>query len=100
MKPAILTLIALLIFSSCLFAHGGKKHKKDSTKAPMDSTMNMGEQKEHVTGYTTHHHNEGMVVDESKVTAQLKDFPSLHPLIVHFAIALIIVAAVLQLLNL
>ncbi len=96
MKPFILIFITLLLFSSCLFAHDGKKHKKDSTKVPVDSALNMA----NVTGDTIHHHEEGMKVDESKVTADLKDFPSLHPLIVHFAIVLIIVAAGLQLINL
>ena len=98
MKHIIFNLAFLFILTGAI-AHGGKKHKKDSTKAPMDSTMNMGEDKEHMVGDTTHHHNEGMEADESKVTADLDDFPTLHPLIVHFAIVLIIVAAGLQLLN-
>lgn len=92
----------MILFTAltAVVAHGGKKHKKDSTKAPMDSTMNMGEEEEHAAGDTVHHHDEGMAVDESKVTADLDDFPTLHPLIVHFAIVLIIVAAAMQLLNL
>lgn len=36
---------------------------------------------------------------EKKVTASLDDFPTLHPLIVHFAIVLLIVGAALQLVN-
>ena len=91
--------ILLLLAVVFVFAHGDKKHKKDSTKAPMDSTMKMGEEHEHAQGDTIQHHDEGMKVDESKVTADLDDFPTLHPLIVHFAIVLIIVAAGLQLLN-
>lgn len=98
MNYIIFTLAFLFFFIGSL-AHDGKKQKKDSTKAPMDSTMNMGEEQEHVAGDTTHPHDEGMEVDESKVTADLDDFPTLHPLIVHFAIVLIIVAAGLQLLN-
>ncbi len=97
MKYIFLMIIFLFIFTGAI-AHGGKKHKKDSTKAPMDSTMSMGEQK--LAGDTIQHHDEGMEVDQSKVTADLKDFPTLHPMIVHFAIVLIIVAAGLQLLNL
>ena len=91
-------IFAFLLVSFIAFSHGGKKHKKDSTKATMDSTMKMGEEA-HVQGDTVHHHDEGMKVDESQVTADLDDFPTLHPLIVHFAIVLIIVAAGLQLLN-
>lgn len=96
MKFCIIT--ALLVLASCTItmAHGGKKHKKDST-AQADSAKQ--ENGEHIQGDTTHHHDEGMKPDESKVTAELGDFPSLHPLIVHFAIVLIIVAAALQLLN-
>ena len=100
MKTIFLSIVILMASLSLALAHGGKKHKKDSTKAPMDSTMNMGEQKEHDEGDTTHHHDEGMAIDESKVKADLDDFPTLHPLIVHFAIVLIIVAAGMQLLNL
>jgi uncharacterized membrane protein len=100
MKKLFIIFSLLLLPIMFAVAHGGKKHKKDSTKAQMDSTMNRGEDKEHMAGDTTQHHDEGMKVDESKVTADLDDFPTLHPLIVHFAIVLIIVAAGLQLLNL
>jgi uncharacterized membrane protein len=100
MKKQFIIYFLLLLPVIFAVAHGGKKHVKDSTKVPMDSSMNKSEEKEHVSGDTTHHHNEGMTPDESKVTADLDDFPTLHPLIVHFAIVLIIVAAALQLLNL
>lgn len=43
--------------------------------------MNMGEEREHVAGDTVHHHDDRMEVDESKVTADLDDFPTLHPLL-------------------
>lgn len=95
MKFRILIFIALI--SSVSFqavAHGGKKHKKDSTKVQVDSVAH-----EHVQGDTVHHHDEGMVIDQSKIKADFGDFPTLHPLIVHFAIVLIVVAAALQLLN-
>ena len=95
----LIFIFACLLVSFFAFSHGGKKHKKDSTKAPMDSTMNMGEDQEHVKGDTTHHHDEGMKVDESKVTADLDDFPTLHPLIVHFPIILLLVAAAIQAAN-
>ena len=91
----LIFIFACLLLSFIAFSHGGKKHKKDSTKAPVDSTVNA-----HIQGDTVHHHDEGMKVDKSKVTADLDDFPTLHPLIVHFAIVLILVAAGMQLLNL
>lgn len=95
MKFCIISALLVLACYTTTMAHGGKKHKKDST-VQVDSAKQDGE---HIQGDTTHHHDEGMKPDESKVTAELEDFPSLHPLIVHFAIVLIIVAAALQLLN-
>lgn len=97
MIKSLFFLVLLIAFSTQSLAHGGKKHKKDSAKARIDSIAKTGEQ---VKDDTTQDHNEVMKVDESKVGADLDDFPSLHPLIVHFAIALIIVAAVLQFVNL
>lgn len=83
--------MALMLFSfSAMNAHDGhKKKKQDSTatqpvQAPADTV----------------HQHDVMPVEESKVTADLDDFPSLHPLIVHFAISLIIIAAAIQLVNL
>jgi len=97
MKTVILSVVVLLGACAFTMAHGGKKHKKDSTSAQTDSAKH--EHGEHVQGDTVHHHDETMAIDQSKVTAELGDFPSLHPLIVHFAIVLLIVAAVLQVLN-
>ncbi|HMR57915.1 MAG TPA: hypothetical protein PKC10_11365 [Cyclobacteriaceae bacterium] len=99
MKTIIASTLVLLITISAGFSHDGKKHKKDSTKSAIDSTRNMGEE-QHIAGDTVHHHEEGMAVDKSKVTADFDDFPTMHPLIVHFAIVLILVAAGIQLLNL
>lgn len=94
MKTIIVYFFLLTASTSIAFAHGGKKHKKDSTKVHADSIKH-----EHIQGDTVHHHDKGMKVDESKITADFDDFPTMHPLIVHFAIVLIIVAAALQLLN-
>lgn len=38
--------------------------------------------------------------DSSGIPAKMSEFPSLHPIIVHFAIALIFVAAIIQVFNL
>lgn len=92
MKTRLVLLIVLMLSTFIqVDAHEGHKKKNQ------DSTAT---QSEHIQGDTVHHHDEGMTADESKVTADLDDFPTLHPLIVHFAIVLIIVAAALQLLNL
>lgn len=95
MKQIIFSMALLFVLTSAM-AHDGKKHKKDSTKTADSIAM----AQQHVTGDTTHHHDEGMKVNDSKVTADLDDFPTLHPLIVHFAIVLILVAAGMQFINL
>lgn len=73
------------------YAHGGKKHKKDSVK--QDTTVVK-------TDSTTHNHSDEGHSFEKPLSADLDDFPSVHPLIVHFAIVLIVIAAVLQVVNL
>lgn len=95
MKTLLTCGILLLITVSISFAHGGKKHKKDSVKTADSIAIT----KQHVSGDTVHHHDDGMAHDEKKVTADLDDFPSIHPLIVHFAIVLIIIAAAIQVVN-
>lgn len=94
MKVYIISMCLLWACGTVAIAHGGKKHQIDSTARSVKQEIGAP-----VQGDTVHHHDEGMQPDESKVTAELSDFPSLHPLIVHFAIALIILAAALQLLN-
>lgn len=97
MKVYFISIVLLCACGTVAMAHGGKTHTKDSTAAQAGSVKQ--ESGAHVQGDTVHHHDEGMQSDESKLTAELSDFPSLHPLIVHFAIVLIILAAALQLLN-
>ena len=87
----VLGMALILSISLPVAAHQGHK------KAAQDSTAtNVG----HAQVDTVHHHDDAVTNGPSKVTADLGDFPTLHPLIVHFAIVLIMVAAVLQLLNL
>lgn len=94
MKVCFISMCLLWACGTVGIAHGGKKHQIDSTGDSVK--QGIGAQ---VQGETVHHHDEGMQSDELKVTAEMSDFPSLHPLIVHFAIVLIILAAALQLLN-
>ena len=100
MQSTVLCFLLLFAPLAVLMAHNGKKHKKDSAKVTVDSAINKSEELVHLTGDTTSQHEDGIVASKSRVTAEFKDFPSLHPLIVHFAIVLIIVAAGIQLLNL
>lgn len=96
MKTILLSTLILFVSVSVTLAHGGKKHKKDSIKTADSIAMTQ----QQVAADTAQHHEATMTPDEKKVTADLADFPTIHPLIVHFAIVLIIVAAGIQLLNL
>ena len=94
MKILIIGLIVTVFTSSQSIAHDGN-HETDSVKT--DTTM-VGAQSH--GSDPTHNDDHEMAVKGSKVEAGLEDFPTLHPLIVHFAIVLIIVAAGMQLVNL
>lgn len=98
-KILVLSTALLLLAFIHASAHEGHKNKKqDSTTTHVDSLVNK-DQREHIQGDTIHHHDDAMKPDESKIGASLSDFPTLHPIIVHSAIVLIIVAALLQLIN-
>ena len=99
MKLLLIGILLSATYFTPAEAHEGKKHKKDSVVSEQDSLIYESELHQHEQRDTVYHHEDGMKPNEAKVTAELADFPSLHPLIVHFAIALIIVAAALQLLN-
>jgi uncharacterized membrane protein len=101
MKITLSLIFTFIFLAGVTQAHvGHKKKKKESTQVASDTVKVNSLAHEDVQGDTVHHHEEGMTSDQSKVTADLDDFPTLHPLIVHFAIVLIIVAAGLNLLNL
>lgn len=93
MRTIYLVIIFICAAITWSFAHGGKKHKKDSVR--QDTSIVTTDTVSH-----DHHHNDNGHASEKPLKADLHDFPSLHPLIVHFAIVLIIIAAVLQVLNL
>lgn len=89
-----LILVALILASVALsHAHGGKKHKKDSVK--QDASIVKSDSAQH---HHTHEDQDHQL--DKPVKAELDDFPSLHPLIVHFAIVMLIIAAILQAINL
>jgi len=96
MKSISICIFLFLALATVAHAHGGKKHKKDSATAHTESVAAGTDGDGHDD--SDHHHDEGEP-DHATTTTASKDFPSIHPLIVHFAIVLIIVAAALQLLN-
>lgn len=99
MKNVLLTITLLFAFT-LLFAHDGHKKKQDSTEQVVDSLQSQEHQE---ADYSEHDHTavqESHHADhEKKVTADLADFPTIHPLIVHFAIVLLIVGAILAVVN-
>jgi uncharacterized membrane protein len=87
----------MMLLTSMTFAHGGEDHKK---KEQQDTVVKVNEH--------SHHHETEANVDDyhashlhpEKTTASLSDFPSLHPLVVHFPIVLLLMAFVLQAISL
>lgn len=92
-----ITLLLLLFTMQLSFAHEGKSHeKKDQQRAAVDSLKTDSKETDivHIESGHEHAHSEGSV---SIVEAGWKDFPSLHPLIVHFPIVLLLLAFLTQL---
>lgn len=82
--------IALLLLSQSAFAHDPEKHKKpEQQEATIDSAAQQA-----ATGMDTTLH-EGHEV--TTAIESLDEFPNYHPLIVHFPIVLLLLAAAMQL---
>lgn len=100
MKTALTQIFLLLLVVIVAHAHGGKKESAQKHSAPVTDTMQPTSRAHDEVLSTPVASGEGLMThDETKVTARFDEFPSLHPLIVHFAIVLIVVAAGMQLLN-
>ena len=86
----------LLFISFTAFAHGDEKH--DTTKQKQSKSIKVDSIE---TEVKVHDHQDKSIAesksDEQKISADLDEFPNLHPLIVHFAIVLILFGAFLQL---
>lgn len=93
MRLTTLCILILFIYVTPALAHKGLGQGQDSTNTNMEGMDHQRMSADTVSQLVVMPH------DESKLTADLSDFPTLHPLIVHFAIVLILVAAGLQLLN-
>lgn len=70
----------------------GSENKSDSMMKAVPDNTNIGLD-------TLVDEMEQLPPGKSNVSATIYEFPSLHPLIVHFAISLIVIAALLQVLN-
>ncbi|ADR22076.1 hypothetical protein MATR_02900 [Marivirga tractuosa] len=89
--------LLLYFMLSCivLSAHEGEKHEK-STKEDSTHLEQPQVDYSHIQAQQEHEHDEH---ETKKVTADLDDFPNLHPLMVHFPIVLLLIGAVLAIVN-
>ena len=93
---SLILLMLLLCVSSIRtsYAHGGEKHGKSSQTA--ESTREPDTAAVPSVGHEEH---AAHVQDPASAHARPDDFPNKHPLVVHFPIVLLLVAAVVQLCN-
>ncbi|ARS38121.1 hypothetical protein [Pontibacter actiniarum] len=113
MKNTYLLVLLMLLFCVITvrisYAHGGEKHEKKKSEATVvkaetadtaqspQSAQDTAEAPLHAPAATEH--TEAHEHTPSEVHASLSDFPNTHPLIVHFPIMLLIVAAAVLLVN-
>lgn len=97
MNKLILTIALIFQTLTICFAHDGHNEKEDSTQHASAETA----QNQH--GVSGNGHDHDALVENhyqgqhNKVTASWDDFPSLHPLVVHFPIVLLLLAVLFQL---
>ena len=90
----------LLFATTIIWAHEKHDNHKDSlkTNGKSDSLTTVNNVEKIIESHVQHELNQN-VTNQKSVTASISDFPSLHPLIVHFPIVLLIVGFILALVN-
>lgn len=94
-------LSAFFLIPSGAQAHGGEKHGKKASPAKVDSlkkTAVAAQDTITISEMSTAEHA-AHKADPAEVHASLSDFPNTHPLIVHFPIMLLMIAAAMQFVN-
>lgn len=94
-------IILQIVNAPGLRAHGNEKHGKKSQANQVDTlSAKNHDQADTITGGTVSiAEHAGHIVDKKTVHASISDFPHIHPLIVHFPIMLLMIAAAIQLVN-
>jgi hypothetical protein len=96
-----LLFMALSMFSKSVLAHGGEKHPKKAVAIQVDSARKETQENRDtvIVEDMTPAEHAGHMADPGTVHASLSDFPNTHPLIVHFPIMLLMIAAAMQFVN-
>lgn len=95
--------LALLCISSVgyLSAHGGEDHKKKKDDVEASPDHGHGGDNEHShADAQAHQYDKLQSGQESGIPAALDEYPSLHPMVVHFPIVLLLLAALSQIAGL
>lgn len=97
MKNLIFITASLFLFSLSAFAHGGEDHNQDEKKEEQAQVMNTSE----AATMDEHQHEiqEKSVPFSTSTNPGLSEFPSKHPMVVHFPIVLLLVAFFTQLVS-
>lgn len=104
-KPLVCLAALLLLAVSPALSHGGEKHGKKKAEAATEATIDTAHAQQVASDtlearqQTASAHTQAHEHTPSEVHASLSDFPNAHPLIVHFPIMLLMVAAAVLLAN-
>lgn len=89
MKKILIVLCLLLAGITFSYGHGGEQHEEEKP-----ATDTAAQVEDHAPGNSM---EAGGPPSEGHTTASWDDFPNLHPMVVHFPIVLLILAALMQL---